>query len=161
MSKFYFKRASARGLAVSTISLACLTTAAMAQEAANTSQASPDLPPVEVPQSQPVQAESKPAAKKPKTQAAAKPKKAPAAAPEPEPVAAPAQEPADPAVALGTYNPALATGDLVLPPGTTLTTAGPVDGYRALTAMSSTKTATPIEQIPQSICPTSTPVRLN
>ncbi|MGE0700024.1 MAG: TonB-dependent siderophore receptor [Hyphomicrobiaceae bacterium] len=38
-----------------------------------------------------------------------------------------------------------------MPPGTTLTTAGPVQGYRALSAMSSTKTATPIEQIPQSI----------
>jgi iron complex outermembrane receptor protein len=31
------------------------------------------------------------------------------------------------------------------------TTAGPVDGYRALTAASATKTDTPIEQIPQSI----------
>ena len=152
MSNFHFKRASARSLALSTASLACLTTTALAQEAANPSQASPDLPPVEVPQSQPAQAKPKPAAKKPKTQATAKPKQTPAAAaPEPEPVAAPAPEPADPAVALGSYNPALATGDLVLPPGTTLTTAGPVDGYRALTAMSSTKTATPIEQIPQSI----------
>lgn len=152
MSKFYFKRASARGLAVSTVSLAYLMTAAMAQEAANPSQASPDLPPVEVPQSQSAQAKPKPAPKKPKTQAAAKPKPTPAVtAPELEPVTAPAPEPADPAVALGPYNPALATGDLVLPPGTTLTTAGPVDGYRALTAMSSTKTATPIEQIPQSI----------
>ncbi len=32
-----------------------------------------------------------------------------------------------------------------------LTTAGPVQGYRAISAMSSTKTATPLEQIPQSI----------
>lgn len=56
-----------------------------------------------------------------------------------------------PANALGTYNPALDLPDLRLPPGTTLTTAGPVDGYRALSAFSSTKTATPIEQIPQSI----------
>lgn len=56
-----------------------------------------------------------------------------------------------PATALGTYDPALNLPDLKLPPGTTLTTAGPVDGYRALTAVSSTKTATPIEQIPQSI----------
>ncbi|MEQ1713132.1 MAG: TonB-dependent siderophore receptor, partial [Hyphomicrobium sp.] len=61
------------------------------------------------------------------------------------------QEPTTPATALGTYNPALDLPGLTLPPGTTLTTAGPVDGYRALSAMSSTKTATPIEQIPQSI----------
>lgn len=36
-------------------------------------------------------------------------------------------------------------------PGVTRTTAGPVDGYRALTAVSATKTDTPIETIPQSI----------
>jgi len=59
--------------------------------------------------------------------------------------------PPEPALALGTYNPALDVPGLSLPPGTTITTAGPVDGYRALTAFSSTKTATPIEQIPQSI----------
>ncbi|MGJ4947225.1 TonB-dependent siderophore receptor [Bradyrhizobium sp. HKCCYLS20291] len=53
--------------------------------------------------------------------------------------------------ALGTYNPALDLPGLKLPPGTTLTTAGPVDGYRALSGFSATKTATPIEQIPQSI----------
>lgn len=58
---------------------------------------------------------------------------------------------ADPATALGTYNPALDLPDLDLPPGTTLTPAGPIYGYKALSAMSSTKTATPIEQIPQSI----------
>ena len=65
-----------------------------------------------------------------------------------EPVAAPA---ADPATALGAYNPALDLRNLTLPPGTTLTTAGPVQGYRALSAMSATKSATPIEEIPQSI----------
>lgn len=39
------------------------------------------------------------------------------------------------------------------PPGPTVvnTTAGPVIGYQALTAVTATKTATPIEQIPQSI----------
>lgn len=58
---------------------------------------------------------------------------------------------ADPATALGTFNPALDLPGLELPSGTTLTTAGPVNGYQALSAMSSTKTATPIEQIPQSI----------
>lgn len=58
---------------------------------------------------------------------------------------------ADPATALGTFNPALDLPGLELPPGTTLATAGPVYGYQALSAMSSTKTATPIEQIPQSI----------
>lgn len=52
---------------------------------------------------------------------------------------------------LGTYNPALNLPDLKLPSGTTLTTAGPVDGYRALSAFSATKTATPIEQVSQSI----------
>lgn len=36
-------------------------------------------------------------------------------------------------------------------PPPTLTTAGPVSGYRALTAISSTKTETPIERIPQTI----------
>ncbi len=53
--------------------------------------------------------------------------------------------------ALGTYNPALDLPDIELPPGTTVTTAGPVDGYRSLSAFSATKTATPIEQVPQSI----------
>lgn len=50
-----------------------------------------------------------------------------------------------------TYNPALELEGLSLPPGTIITTAGPVLGYRALSATSATKTATPIEQIPQSI----------
>ncbi|MEW6639493.1 MAG: TonB-dependent siderophore receptor [Pseudomonadota bacterium] len=68
--------------------------------------------------------------------------------PSPAERAPPAQRAAN---ALGTYNPALDVPGLKLPPGTTLTTAGPVDGYRALSAFSSTKTATPIEQIPQSI----------
>jgi iron complex outermembrane receptor protein len=36
-------------------------------------------------------------------------------------------------------------------PPVTLTTAGPVIGYRALTSVSATKTNTPIEQIPQSV----------
>jgi iron complex outermembrane receptor protein len=148
MSNFHFKRASARGLAVSTVSLACLTTAAMAQEAANTSQPSPDLPPVEVPQPAPAAA---PKPKKPKPALAKAKPKPPTPAPAPEVAAAPEPEAADPATALGTYNPALDVRDLELPPGTTLTTAGPVDGYRALTAISSTKTATPIERIPQSI----------
>jgi len=78
-------------------------------------------------------------------------KKKPAAqvaSPEAKPQAVPRREPA---TALGTYNPALDLPDLKLPSGTTVTTAGPVDGYRALSAFSATKTATPIEQIPQSI----------
>ena len=57
----------------------------------------------------------------------------------------------DPATALGSYDPALDLPRLTLPAGTTVTTAGPVDGYHALSAYSSTKTATPIGQIPQSI----------
>jgi len=56
-----------------------------------------------------------------------------------------------PATSLGAYNPALDLPGLDAPPGTVLTTAGPVQGYRVLSAMSSTKTATPIEQIPQTI----------
>lgn len=66
---------------------------------------------------------------------------------------APVEPPAaiKPANALGTYNPALDLPDIKMPPGTTLTTAGPVNGYQALSAFSSTKTATSIEQIPQSI----------
>ncbi len=144
----------ALALTVSGLALTLVAPFALAQQA-KPDAPSPDLPAVEVPQeAQQAASPAKPKAKKPKTQSAAKPKKAPAAAvTEPEPIAspAPAPEPADPAIALGSYNPALATGDLVLPPGTTVTTAGPVDGYRALTAMSSTKTATPIEQIPQSI----------
>ena len=39
----------------------------------------------------------------------------------------------------------------VTAPAFTPTTAGPVDGYRALTAVTGTRTDTPIEQIPQSI----------
>lgn len=61
------------------------------------------------------------------------------------------QAASNPATALGSYNPALDLRGLQLPPGTVLTTAGPVQGYRALSTMSATKTATPIEQIPQSI----------
>lgn len=72
------------------------------------------------------------------------------AAAKPAPAAPPPPVKKD-ANALGTYNPALDLPGLKLPPGTTLTTAGPVDGYRALSAFSATKTATPIEQIPQSI----------
>ena len=121
-----------------------------AQQQAVPQTSTPDLPPVEVPQAQPPVAN--PAASTPKPAVVAQPNNSPATVvpvaqtgPTPEP------EPADPATALGTFNPALDTGDLQLPPGTTITTAGPVDGYRALTAMSSTRTATPIEQIPQSI----------
>jgi iron complex outermembrane recepter protein len=36
-------------------------------------------------------------------------------------------------------------------PPVTATTAGPVSGYRALTAVTGTKTPTPIEQIPQTV----------
>lgn len=57
----------------------------------------------------------------------------------------------DPATRLGFFNPALDLSDLKLPPGTELTTAGPVDGYRALSAMSATKSATPLGKLPQSI----------
>ena len=81
--------------------------------------------------------------------AKARPKQAPPPAPV---VAAPPTPAADPAPRFND------PGNRV-PPGVILsgpipvqaTTAGPVQGYRALTATSSTKTATPIEQTPQSI----------
>lgn len=115
-------------------------------------QAAPKQVPVPVPQ---IQVTAPPIAKAPpKQKQIAVPKAAPKqVAPEPAPVAATEPTPAEvnPATALGPYNPALDLRNLTLPPGTTLTTAGPVQGYRALSAMSSTKTATPIEQIPQSI----------
>lgn len=129
----------------------------------------PTLPPVVVEQ-KPAAATAPPPAAKPKPAPAAaapepspppKPKRAaakPVPKPQPAPaptVAPPPPEPAaepSPATALGSYNPALdLPKNFAIPPGTTLTTAGPVYGYQALSAMSSTKTATPIEQIPQSI----------
>lgn len=134
---------------------------AAAGEAAKDGQ---NLPPVVVQQKKPAgDAAVKPAAKKPvaddgpqpkqRKKVVSKPKPAPDAAPAPAPETSgsAAQAAGSPATALGTYNPALDLPGLKLPPGTTLTTAGPVQGYRALSAMSSTKTATPIEQIPQSI----------
>ena len=63
----------------------------------------------------------------------------------------------DPAVAQDAAEPALQVDRLIMPPvevtapAVTPTPAGPVDGYRALTAVTGTRTETPIEQIPQSI----------
>ncbi|MFT4096755.1 MAG: TonB-dependent siderophore receptor [Rhodoblastus sp.] len=99
---------------------------------------------------------------KPKARRAARPKRTQkvavaspnVAAPKPVPASAPAPVPAPVQAVrnLGAYNPALdLPGDMQLPPDATWTTAGPVVGYHALSAMSSTKTATPVEQIPQSI----------
>ncbi len=70
----------------------------------------------------------------------------------PKPSKAPL-EPQGPApdATFGFYDPALDLGSLAPPAGTILTTAGPVDGYRALSAELATKTATPIGDIPQSI----------
>jgi len=129
-----------RATATSIFAVACFihSVPAHSQEASNT------LPEVQVEQS------AKPPQKKKVVAKKAKPKPVQALEfPTTTPVNQ--QGPLDPANALGTYNPALALPNLELPPGTTITTAGPVDGYRALSAMSSTKTATPIEQIPQSI----------
>ena len=99
-----------------------------------------DTPAVELPAIQ----VTTPAGKSPKRSAGKKSQKAgsPPQAPAPPP---------DPAAELGSYNPALDLGDIELPPGTTITTAGPVVGYRALTAISATKTATRIDDLPQSI----------
>lgn len=65
--------------------------------------------------------------------------------------ASPAPAPPQPVTEFGFYEPALDIQRLELPPGTTMTTAGPVNGYQALSAISATKTATPIEVLPQSI----------
>lgn len=136
----------------------------------------PSLPEVKIIQDPPKQEPAKEAAPKPKPKPAPvvevdesapapKPKKKKGLASAPKPKAKPVQksasapEPQDPASAAvpelvnatGTYNPALDLDGVDLPPGTTITTAGPVNGYQALSAMSSTKTATPLERIPQSI----------
>lgn len=143
--------------------------AATADGASGGGSTSPALPEIKVIQSDKQTpaakaAEPKPKAKptpvaveappqKPKRKAAAKPA-APKPEPSPVPATAVAEEPPPtpaPATALGPYNPALDVDGVTISPGTTLTTAGPVNGYQALSAMSSTKTATPIEQIPQSI----------
>ena len=61
------------------------------------------------------------------------------------------------AVAQDAGTPGPEIDQLILPPiditapAFTPTTAGPIDGYRALTAVTGTRTDTPIEQIPQSI----------
>ncbi|MEQ1614430.1 MAG: TonB-dependent siderophore receptor [Hyphomicrobiaceae bacterium] len=146
--------------ALSVVALSAIYGGVRAQQAAPPSQGT-QLPPVPVEppvQAQPKQVPApKQAAPAPQPKAATVPKRV--AAPKVQPKQAPAQvpvaadppPPASPANALGTYNPALDLRNVTLPPGTTVTTAGPVQGYRALSAMSSTKTATPIEQIPQSI----------
>ena len=141
-------------LGLSAAALAAMTTNVHAQQTPAT-----PLPPVPI--EPPAQALSKPAPTvqqkqaSPQPKPASAPKQAAAAKPKPDPVPqvveAPAAPPASPATALGTYNPALDLRGVTLPPGAVLTTAGPVQGYRALSATSSTKTATPIEQIPQSI----------
>lgn len=135
--------------AISFSALLAFTSSAIAQDA-NTSNGNVKLPDVKIiQQSEPAKPVKTSAPKKKKPAAPAQ-SSAPIVSnvqPEPDPVS-----PAPPlATSLGSYNPALDLDGLQLPPGTTITTAGPVDGYRALSAMSSTKTATPIEQVPQSI----------
>ncbi|MFA5952799.1 MAG: TonB-dependent receptor [Hyphomicrobium sp.] len=135
-------RAHVRALLLTSTALFTLSTPSGAQEAKKT-----DLPPVSVEQPTIVA----PAAKKTVQKKKAPPPVQQAA--EPAPATATSATPANEVtpVALGTYNPALDLSGLKLPPATTITTAGPVQGYRALSAVSSTKTATPLEQIPQSI----------
>lgn len=113
--------------------------AVAAQTAEKPAQESAPLPPVIV------ETTPKPAPKNPKS-AKKKVKPGVAAASSAQP-----QAPDNGSTTLGSYNPALDLPGLAVPPGTTITTAGPVYGYQALSAFSSTKTATPIEQIPQSI----------
>nr|MCU0965221.1 hypothetical protein [Burkholderiaceae bacterium] len=56
------------------------------------------------------------------------------------------------AVAQAPATPEVTITDTRLPgPPVEQTTAGPVQGYRAITATSATRTPTPLEQIPQSI----------
>ncbi|MBR2536478.1 MAG: TonB-dependent siderophore receptor [Hyphomicrobium sp.] len=128
--------------------------ALVANQAHAQQQAEPaELPPVEVTTSAKLQKKAT-LAKSTKTSSGAEaPSYVPPAdvAPAEAAQADAAQADVDPANALGTYNPALDLDGVNTPPGTTLTTAGPVFGYQALSATSSTKTATPIEQIPQSI----------
>jgi len=98
------------------------------------------------PTTQQAEPASQPKPPKPKPVAASTPPQT-----SPPEVGATLQQQADPATALGSYNPALDVDGLNVPPGMTLTTAGPVAGYRALSAMSASKTATTIERLPQSI----------
>jgi iron complex outermembrane receptor protein len=107
--------------------------------AQTTGTAPTELPPIEVKTT----GEKGPKPKKGTTGKSSRPS---ALSPEPPPL-----PPSDPAADLGFYNPALDLRDIELPPETTLTTAGPVSGYRALTAVSATKTATPLDDLPQSI----------
>lgn len=133
--------ARTRALLLATTALAVITHPALGQEASKSDQ----LPEVTVQQS----GTKKAAAKK---SASNKPKPKPVEA-APAVVAETPQNSVaqSPSTELGFYNPATDIEGLQVPPGTTVTTAGPVYGYQALSAMSSTKTATPIEQIPQSI----------
>jgi iron complex outermembrane receptor protein len=113
--------------------------AACPQAMAQTSDAPPvELPPIEVTTTGTATPKAKKASTGKKSRSATGATAPAAAAPEP-------------GTEMGFYDPALDLHDVGLPPGTTLTTAGPVDGYRALTAVSATKTATPIEDLPQSI----------
>ena len=150
------------GSTLSVIAIALIVTGARAQQATTPPVQATPLPPVPVEPPPVVQPQQVPpvrpqASPSPLQKAAPKqvatPKVQPKAAPAPVPIvnAPPPALPPSPANALGTYNPALDLRDITLPPGTTVTTAGPVQGYRAISAMSATKTATPIEQIPQSI----------
>lgn len=107
------------------------------------------LPTVPVdPQAQPKQA---PAAKQAAPQQTAQPKAK--AQPQAKQTAAPAAQAAPaPQATVGVAGAPLPEGTLVMP-GRPVeqTTAGAVQGYRALTATSPTKTETPIERVPQSV----------
>ncbi len=157
MRKFASKRALARrsSLPLSVVTLAIA--AALPFDGGQAQEGPTALPPVPVEPASPSKPQTaKPQSAKPTT-VRAEPSRPPrnrtATARRKSPAVLPPAVPAvkNAANALGTYNPALDLPGLKLPPGTTETTAGPVDGYRALSAFSATKTATPIEQIPQSI----------
>ena len=157
MRKFASKRALARrsSLPLSVVTLAIA--AALPFDGGQAQEGPTALPPVPVEPASPSKPQTaKPQSAKPTT-VRAEPSRPPrnrtATARRTSPAVLPPAVPAvkNAANALGTYNPALDLPGLKLPPGTAETTAGPVDGYRALSAFSATKTATPIEQIPQSI----------
>ena len=114
------ERAVLLATSISVVTLVVLLNPALAQEAKPPDgEPAPDLPAVEVPQP----AASSPAKPKPKAAATAAGAPSTGSAPISQTVAAP--DAPDPALALGTYNPALDIRNFELPPGTTFTTAGP------------------------------------
>lgn len=136
----------ATACALSVLALVSLVSSARAQQP-------PGTPLPTVPVEPPAAAPPPPAQPKQAAPAPAR-KAAPRAAPKAQAKAVPKQAPPPPAPAA----PPLAQGP-ALPPGAIVdptqpvqaTTAGPVQGYRAVTVRGATRTETPVEQVPQTI----------